>query len=99
MVEKINHQFAAYFSLGIAYVINLLQNEETARLKVFGQEMSLKQMLIIAEENNMSTILCSYYANMGFACYLLGDVKKAVLQMENARRHLNGVFGSTTYIR
>ena len=97
MVEKINHQFAAYFSLGIAYVINLLQNEETARLKVFGQEMSLKQMLIIAEENNMSTILCSYYANMGFACYLLGDVKKAVLQMENARRHLNGVFGSTTY--
>ncbi|MEK8022071.1 MAG: AAA family ATPase, partial [Candidatus Parabeggiatoa sp.] len=96
LVEKINHQFAAYFSLGMAYVINLLQDEETI-LKVFGQEMPLKQMLVIAEKNEMSTILCPYYAYMGFAHYLLGDIKEAVLQMENAQRHLNGVFGSTAY--
>jgi predicted ATPase/signal transduction histidine kinase/tRNA A-37 threonylcarbamoyl transferase component Bud32 len=96
LIEKINHQLGAYFLLGMAYFVNFLQDEETT-LAVFGQKMSLKQMLMIAEENNMSMLLCSYYVNMSFAHYLLGELKEAVLQIEKAKKHLNGVFGSTTY--
>ncbi len=94
LLEKINHQFATYFASGINYIINYLQGENII-LEVFGQRISVQQLLTLA--NNMNTLLCPYHSNMSFAYYLLGNYKEATLQLENAKKYLNGVFGSTAY--